>query len=154
MATRSRGRVSFSDQPGTLPPDGERERILTARVHAEARRLGFDAVAIERADVSLDRDIERYQAFIDAGMHGEMAWLARNVPVRARLDGDGIRPGAKSVICISRRYQRPLTDEGDDSPLTARIARYARGRDYHGFLRRRIRRLATFVRSLGSSDEP
>ena len=151
MAGRSSERVSFSDQP---EPPGERGRILTARVHTEARRLGFDAVGIARADVSLDRDIERYEAFIEAGMHGEMAWLARNVGVRSRLDTDGILLGAKSVICVSRRYQRPPLDEAGDSPFAGGIARYARGRDYHGFLRRRLRRLATFVRSLGTPEEP
>jgi len=36
----------------------------------------------------------------------------------------------------------------------AEVARYARGRDYHGFLRRRLRRLAAFVRSLGDEDTP
>ncbi len=144
-------RVSFSDQAAEV---GERERILTARVHAEARRLGFDAVAIGRADVSLDRDIERYEAFVEAGMHGEMSWLARNVRVRERLDTDGILSGAKSVICVSRRYQRPPADESRDADTARSIARYARGRDYHVFLRRRIRRLATFVRSLGTPEEP
>src|SRR6185312_7671730 len=43
-------------------------RDLTARVRGHARELGFDAVGIARADVSLDRDIERYNAFVDAGM--------------------------------------------------------------------------------------
>lgn len=144
-------RVSFSDQAREV---GERERILTARVHAEARKLGFDAVAIARADVSLDRDIERYEAFVEAGMHGEMSWLARNVSVRGRLDTDGILRGARSVICVSRRYQRPPSEEGRDADTARGIARYARGRDYHVFLRRRIRRLATFVRSLGTPEEP
>jgi epoxyqueuosine reductase len=151
MAPRSSDRVSFSDQPES---ERERERILTARVHAEARRLGFDAVAVARADVSLDRDIEHYEAFIGAQMHGEMAWLARNVRVRERVDTDGILLGAKSVICVSRRYQRAQRDEVRDADLARNIARYARGRDYHGFLRRRLRRLATFVRSLGTPDEP
>jgi epoxyqueuosine reductase len=154
MATRSGERVSFSDQPREPARAGERERILTARVHAEAQRLGFDAVAIARADVSLDRDFERYEAFIGAGMHGEMAWLARNVRVRERVDTDGILPGAKSVICVSRRYQRARADEARDAPVARSIARYARGRDYHGFLRRRLRRLATFVRSLGTAEHP
>jgi epoxyqueuosine reductase len=151
MPRRSGERVSFSDQ---ADGPGERRRILTARVHAEARRLGFDAVAVAPADVSLDRDIERYRAFIGARMHGDMAWLERNVAVRARLDTEGILQGAASVICVSRRYQRPASDEAADSELARGIARYARGRDYHGFLRRRLRRLASFVRSLGTPEEP
>ncbi|MDP9000427.1 MAG: tRNA epoxyqueuosine(34) reductase QueG [Myxococcota bacterium] len=139
--------VSFSDQ-----------------VRDKARRLGFDAVGIARASHHLGQDFERYEAFIGDGMHGEMGWLARNADVRARLDGQGILAGAKSVVCVARRYQRPT--EGRVSPqgiaeaegslpgVVENIARYARGRDYHRFLRRRLRRLAAFVRSLGTADRP
>jgi epoxyqueuosine reductase len=100
-----------------------------------------------------------------------MAWLGREETrlVRERLDCEGIMPGAKSVICVARRYG-PFARSGDDRLASGRslraaadlahggrtgghvlpgLARYAQGRDYHGFLRRRLRRLATFVRSLG-----
>jgi epoxyqueuosine reductase len=146
-----RGSVSFSDHD---VEGRDRERILTAHVHAEARRLGFDAVGIARADLSLDRDIEHYETFIRDGMHGEMSFLARNVRVRARLDTAGMLPGAKSVVCVARRYQRPAADESNDAAIARGIARYARGRDYHGFLRRRIRRLARFLRSMGTVEQP
>jgi epoxyqueuosine reductase len=131
-------RVSFSDQ-----------------VRAEARALGFDAVGIARAgpDVALDEDYARYQRFVAAGMQGEMDWLARHGDVRARLDGEGILPGARSVVCVARRYGAARAAAGEH-PVVAGIARYARGRDYHGFLRRRLRRLAAFVRSLGAPHGP
>jgi epoxyqueuosine reductase len=139
--------VSFSDQDAAATALGE-------RVRAKARELGFDTVAIARADVSLERDIERYEAFVSAGMHGEMSWLARYRDARSRLDGDEVLRGAKSVVCLARRYQRPRADEERD-PATARtVARYARGRDYHGFLRQRVRRLAAFIRTLGSPGNP
>jgi epoxyqueuosine reductase len=143
--------VSFSDHDLR---DDERERILAGRVKREARRLGFDVVGIARADVSLDRDIERYESFIAADRHGEMSWLARNVRVRARLDGDGVLRDAKSVVCVARRYQRSSEQEGADPETARAIARYARGRDYHGFLRRRVRLLAKFLRGLGSPENP
>ena len=139
--------VSFSDHDATA-------RHLGERVRAEARALGFDAVGIARADVSLDRDIERYEAFVAAGMHGEMAWLADHRRARERLDGDEILRGARSVVCLARRYQRPPGQECDEPETVRAIARYARGRDYHGFLRQRVRRLASFIRSLGTPDEP
>jgi epoxyqueuosine reductase len=139
--------VSFSDHD-------ERTTRLAERVRTYARSLGFDAVGIARADVSLDRDMERYEAFVAHEMHGEMAFLARNVAVRARLDGDAILEGAKSVVCVARRYQRPAQQESADADTAARIARYARGRDYHGFLRNRVRRIATFLRSLGTAEHP
>ncbi len=139
--------VSFSDHDDAAS-------ALGARVRARARELGFDAVAVARADVSLERDVERYEAFVAAGMHGEMTWLARHRGARARLDGEAILAGAKSVVCLARRYQRPPAEERDDSETARGIARYARGRDYHGFLRQRVRRLAVFIRSLGSPGHP
>ncbi len=139
--------VSFSDHDAAANALGE-------RVRAKARELGFDAVAVARADVSLERDVERYEAFIAAGMHGEMAWLARHREARGRLDGEAILPGARSVVCLARRYQRPPGDERNDAETARSIARYARGRDYHGFLRQRIRRLAAFIRTLGSPGHP
>jgi epoxyqueuosine reductase len=125
-------------------------------VRAEARALGFDAVAIARVGdgEGIDRDFARYEAFVAAGMQGEMGWLAKYAAVRERLDGEGILPGARSVVCVARRYQRPPDDEAKDAETAQRIARYARGRDYHGFLRRRLRRLATFIRELGEPDRP
>jgi epoxyqueuosine reductase len=129
-------RVSFSDQ-----------------IREESARLGFDAVGIARADVKLDRDFAAYESMVARGMHGEMSWLGRESTrrVRERLDGDGILPGAKSVVCVARRYG---PGGGWSPPLPGEVARYARGRDYHGFLRRRLRRLAAFVRSLGDARAP
>ena len=68
-------RVSFSDHDRG---DDEPERIVTARVKTEAHRLGFDVVGIARADVSLDRDIERYESFIAEKRHGEMKMCIRD----------------------------------------------------------------------------
>jgi epoxyqueuosine reductase len=136
-------RVSFSDQ-----------------VRIAARRLGFDAVGIARANAPLEPDFGRYEAFVRDGMHAEMAWLARHREARSRLDGDGILPGAKSVVCVARRYYGGQPAKGSRSAapgpvgVGSSIARYARGRDYHGFLRRRLRRLAVFLRSLGTPERP
>lgn len=123
-------------------------------LRAAAHKLGFDAVAIARADVTLDREIERYDAFVDAGMHGEMHYLAKNRPTRARLDVEGMLSGAKSIVCVARRYPRAPEELQPDAGVTPLIARYARGRDYHGFLRRRLRRLAAIVRAMGSAERP
>jgi len=125
-----------------------------ARIVAEARRLGFDAVGFARADAPLDVDFERYEAFLTAGMHGEMTWLARDREARRRVDGDAILAGAKTVICVARRYGRSADEEDADPAVARAIARYARGRDYHNGLRKKLRKLAKLVRTLGAPGEP
>jgi epoxyqueuosine reductase len=120
---------------------------LAQAIRSRAAKLGFHAVGFARADVALDEDFERYQAFVAAGMHGDMAYLARDEQARRGLDGQAILPGARTVVCVARRYDRG-DDEARDPALAQRIARYARGRDYHGFVKKRVARLAAFVRSL------
>ncbi len=127
---------------------------LTERVHVKARELGFDAVGIANAIEPLDIDHARYEAFLEAGMHGTMAYLAENREARHSVNGPHILEGAKSVICIAQRYQRSREEEASDPPLARSIARYARGSDYHNFLRRKLRKLAAFVRTLGTEDAP
>lgn len=117
-----------------------------ARIAARARALGFDAVGFARADVPLEGDHARYQDFVARGLHGEMAYLADHGAARQRLDGEAILAGARTVICLARRYDR--AGEGADPPMARRLARYARGRDYHNHLKKRLVRLAAFVREL------
>ena len=118
-----------------------------ARIEEEARRLGFDAVGFARADVPLERDFERYETFVANGRHGEMDWLARLPDARRRVDGEHILPGARTVVCVARRY---ATSAHDDAVGTSKsIARYARGRDYHNGMRKKLRKLASFVRAQG-----
>jgi epoxyqueuosine reductase len=116
---------------------------------AEAQRLGFEKVGFARADVPLDADFERYEAFIRAEKHGEMGWLATLPEARRRMDGEHVLPGAKTVICLARRYARTTEDEQTDPPTARTIARYARGRDYHNGMRKKLRKLAALARRLG-----
>ncbi len=55
------------------------------------------------------------------------------------------------MISLARRYQRTAAEEATDPPVAQRIARYARGQDYHNHLRKKLRSLAKFVRGLGPS---
>jgi epoxyqueuosine reductase len=125
---------------------------LAERVKERGRVLGFDVVGIAKAQ-PLERDHERYERFVERGFHGEMAFVARDAIVRKRADDAGILPGARSVICVASAYQRRPEDEASDPAFSRGIARYARGRDYHNGLRKKLRQLAAFVRTLGDGVE-
>lgn len=137
----------------TSVPPGKNE-APKARVVAEARRLGFDAVGIARADLPLEQDFARYETFIEKGMHGEMGWLADYREARRRLDTAHILEGAKSVVCVAQSYARSDEQSAEDGATTRSIARYARGRDYHNGLRKKLRKLAKFLRALGTPEAP
>jgi epoxyqueuosine reductase len=122
----------------------------TSRVKARALALGFDVVGVAAADAPLDADHARFLAFLARGHHGAMGYLAEHAEARRRLDTEAILAGARSVICAGRRYAR---DAAADPPLAQGVARYARGQDYHVFLRKKLRKLAAFVRTLAPGVE-
>ncbi len=126
---------------------------LSDRIRARAEELSFDALGFADATVPLEEDHERYRSFVAQGMQGDMAYLAEHAEARRAVDGDAILPGAQTIICLARRYDRGEEAEQHDPPLTHLVARYARGRDYHTFLRKRLQKLAAFVRGLVPGTE-
>ncbi len=93
---------------------------------------GFAAAGVVVAESS--RHEPSLNAWLESGQHGEMDWLERNVDVR--LDPRQLVPDARSVIVVADRY-----DGSPDVPLpprSGRIARYARGRDYHTHMKKRL----------------
>ncbi|HEY2733711.1 MAG TPA: QueG-associated DUF1730 domain-containing protein, partial [Polyangiales bacterium] len=120
---------------------------LDEAVRARALALGFDRIGVASADEALEPEFSRYEAFLAAEKHGKMAYLAEAREARRRLDTSAILEGAKSVVCVAERYAG--TEESSDGEgVASYIARYARGSDYHNHLRKRLRKLAAFVRTL------
>jgi epoxyqueuosine reductase len=79
--------------------------------------------------------------WLEAGRHGQMGYLSRNVEVR--MDPGALVEGARSIVCVADRYAG-----GMDEPVAGqgRIARYARGRDYHKVIKKRLHALADELR--------
>jgi epoxyqueuosine reductase len=125
----------------------------TLLVRRRALALGFSVVGVARADEPLGVEHDRYRDFVAEGRHGSMGWLAEHAEARRRLDTAAILEGAKSVICVGRRYARAERAEAEDPPRAREIARYARGQDYHVFLRKKLRKLAAYVRTLAPGAE-
>jgi epoxyqueuosine reductase len=132
---------------------------LALQIRERAQKLGFHRMGFARAG-EIPEDHQRYLAWLSAGNHGEMGYLERNAHVRRRLDSEFILEGAKTVIVCALAYRRlPESmdagdmDEGATEPGPFRIARYARGRDYHNFFRKRLQKLAATVRDLSPGHQ-
>ena len=78
-----------------------------------------------------------------------MDYLARRV--ETRLDPRELLPGARSAICVALRYW-PLgadrDDQADTGDLWPRVARYARGEDYHDVMSERLEHLEDEITAL------
>ncbi len=104
--------------------------------------LGFDAVGI--ASVEPLEAVARSEAWLAAGRHGEMAYLATPRHRERRTDPTRVLAGLRSVVCVALCHG-PRSDAIADQRL-GRIARYAVGEDYHRVFRDKLRTLERFVR--------
>ena len=126
-------------------PDGSREVLRAA-----GRRLGFTRVGFAPAEPPAHA--AAYLDWLDAGHHGEMAWMARPDAVRRRLDPAEALPGCRTVIVATLSYAP--RDRAIDAPPPQKsagrpiVARYAAGRDYHDWFEERLDALADVVREV------
>lgn len=104
-----------------------------------ARELGFDQVGITDTDLRIEEP--RLQAWLDAGHHGNMDYMARHGMMRARPHE--LLPGTRRVLSVRMNYlpfeagfAATLRD-----PSLGYISRYALGRDYHKVMRNRLKQL-------------
>ncbi len=116
---------------------------LNEQLAKEAKSLGFDAIGI--ADpAAIDGVREKLEAFLEAGAHGEMEWLADN-PAR-RADPKVMWQDVRSVIMLGMNYgpdENPMAILAERS--NAAISIYARGDDYHDLIKKRLKQLARWL---------
>jgi epoxyqueuosine reductase len=112
-------------------------------IRDRALACGFDAVGF--AEARLDAEARAgLSDFIARGYHGDMGWLAATEARRG--DPRVLWPEARSVVVLGVNY----APEGDpltllDAPDCGVVSVYARGRDYHDTLKRRLKALAHWI---------
>lgn len=121
----------------------EHSPLTAAEVKAEARRLGFELVGIAPAERFVEAERHLLE-WVREGRHGEMGWITEE-RVRRSCRPEELLPGARSLIAVGAVYARGA--EGPPPPLHGRVARYARGRDYHDVIKRRLWELVGFLRT-------
>jgi epoxyqueuosine reductase len=114
---------------------------LAADVQRWGRELGFEEIGV--ADIELSAEEARLMAWLAAGRHGAMDYMARHGTARARPAA--LVAGTVRVITARMNYlprNARATREVLADPRKAFVARYALGRDYHKVLRGRLQQLA------------
>ena len=115
---------------------------LAAAVKRRAEELGFVACGI--TDPSPIDDGGGLDRWLAGGYAGVMRYLHRQA--RKRKDPRLIVPGAKSVVVVLDNYYDGEPDPGPPP----KVARYARGEDYHRVTRERLEPLAELLRDHGA----
>lgn len=116
---------------------------LKARLAGQALAEGFSALRICRPG-DIPEVPARYAEFLAEGRHGEMGWMAERV--EWRTSPAALWPAARSVVMLAETY----TPDGDPMEATRRpdrgaISVYARNRDYHDLVKKRLKRLARWL---------
>lgn len=104
-----------------------------------ALSLGFDGVGFAGPDSG--DTARQLGAFVAAGYHGDMGWM--ETTQARRQTPKGLWPDVKSVISVAMNYgpdEDPFLLHGHSDRATVSV--YARGRDYHDVVKKRLRQLA------------
>ena len=123
---------------------------LKAELIAKAREEGFAGVGVTRPD-AVPEIAERLADFVARGWHGDMGWMAERMAWRG--DPTALWPEARSVIMLAEMY----TPEDDPMAVIGRrdrgaISVYARNRDYHDLVKKRLKRVGRWLIEAAGPD--
>ena len=118
---------------------------IKAAIRDKALALGFHAVGF--APATLGPEVrQRLAAFLAAGHHGSMGWLAERVPLRD--EPRALWAEARSVVALGLSYA-PAHDPLAvlNQPERGAVSVYAQHRDYHTVVKGMLKHLAAFIAS-------
>ena len=109
----------------------------------KAREIGFSDCGIT-TPAAIAEAGERLREWVALGRQGEMGWMMERLAWRS--DPQALWPQARSVIMLAEDYgppEDPLTLL--ERPTRGAISVYARGRDYHDLVKKRLKRLGRWL---------
>jgi epoxyqueuosine reductase len=124
-------------------------------IRAMAWASGFELCHFARPQISTDQ-AQALDAWIAAGMHGDMGYMAEPLRSNRRKAPESMLQGVRTVICVGMRHTPPAYTLEAVGQASARgvIAAYAHGRDYHDVMKQRLKALAKRLdEGLGLHDQ-
>lgn len=123
---------------------------LKTLIRDEAIDAGFDKIAFLRI-ADFDGAGAGLDAYLANGHHGSMTWMADQVD--RRRHPSALWPEARTVIILGMNYgpdSNPLADlaRADEGNISV----YARGRDYHDLVKKRLKRVARALVEKSGAD--
>jgi len=116
---------------------------LKTRLIERALAEGFAKARITTPD-AIPQAPARLEAFVAAGLHGQMGWMAERMEWRG--NPAALWPEARSVIMLAESYAPKADPRG---ALEARdqgaVSVYAQGKDYHDLVKKRLKRLGRWL---------
>jgi epoxyqueuosine reductase len=116
---------------------------LARRIRSRAIEEGFTAAGICAPD-AIGEAGKRLAQFVGSGQHGQMSWLAERMAWRS--SPAALWPEARSILMLAEAYtphEDPLAMR--ERRETGTISAYARGRDYHDLVKKRLKRLGRWI---------
>jgi epoxyqueuosine reductase len=115
--------------------------ILTSRLKEYAKSIGFQDVGISKSK-SLEKEALELEKWLRNGFQGEMSYMERNFDLR--IHPQKLHENTKSIISLSYNYFKEESQEDDLEQI--KISKYARGRDYHKVLKRKLKLIIDWLK--------
>ena len=125
---------------------------LAVEIKERAGELGFGLVGV--ASVGASEHMGAYRAWIGDGAHGDMSYLSREDALARRADLGKTLPSVRSAVVVGHAYDQRDPPGVPDDPARGVVARYARGRDYHTVIKKRLRKLHRWIESRTGGPVP
>jgi epoxyqueuosine reductase len=132
------------------PAKAFRPETLRQMIAREARRAGFDAVAVTKPD-AIPLAPARLKEFVARGYQGSMGWIAETLERRG--DPRTLWPEARSIVVLAMNYgpdrdPRELLGKRDRGAISV----YAQNRDYHDVVKGRLKEIAGRIAARTGGD--
>ncbi|MDR0336792.1 MAG: DUF1730 domain-containing protein [Planctomycetaceae bacterium] len=113
--------------------------LKTTELKTTAFELGFELCGVAPAEQP--KTFDAFERWINNGQHAGMNYLAEKCS--ARKHPNSVLQGVQSILMLGVSFATVLNSEYHPVQQLTGVAEYARGIDYHHWIRQRLRKLET-----------